>query len=169
MKRILVTALLGGALLITAPTAAQADKDSKHDRTEARRESHEGRHEARERHDSESRHEARERHDSDSRHEAREHRDGDHDRRHYRHHDGRYDDYYRYYGWDDGYYNYYGYRCNGYRGGYYYDRSGRPIYGRDGRPYYRRNGDCDTYYNRYHRWYGEPYCSRYDYETGYCD
>ena len=62
----------------------------------------------------------------------------------------------------------YGYRCNGYRSGYYYDRHGRPFYGPDGRPYYRRNGDCDYYYQRYGRWYGESYCDRWEYEHGYC-
>ena len=37
LKRIIVTALLGGSLMIVAPTAAQADKDGKHERKEAAR------------------------------------------------------------------------------------------------------------------------------------
>src|SRR5207244_13545562 len=93
--------------------------------------------------------------------------DRHHDRGDFHDHDGRYDDYYRYYGYDDGYYRYYGYRCNGYRDGYYYDRYGRPYY-YGGRPYYRRNADCDWYYRHYGNWYGDPYCDRYDFESGYC-
>ena len=149
-RRIIVTALLGGALMLTTPATAHADKQGNDDRREASHPGRDGRH------------------DDDSRHEARDSRHDDRDRGDFHDRDGRYDDYYRYYGYDDGYYRYYGYRCNGYRDGYYYDRSGRPIYDRDGRPYYRRNADCDYYYHRYGRYYGDPYCDRYEYESGYC-
>ena len=49
------------------------------------------------------------------------------------------------------------------------DVEGGAYYGPDGRPYHRRNADCDYYYSRYHRYYGDPYCDRYDAATGYCD
>ena len=150
-RRIIVTALLGSALLFTTPAEAHADKRGNDDHKEA---THPGRDGAR---DDDSRHTARESHDRGEHHDR-----GDfHDR------DGRYDDYYRYYGYDDGYYRYYGYRCNGYRDGYYYDRYGRPYY-YGGRPYYRRNADCDWYYRHYGYWYGDPYCDRYEFESGYC-
>jgi Ni/Co efflux regulator RcnB len=164
IRRIIVTAILGGALVL-APTAAHADNKGGDDKKEARqddahRDSRDGGHK------SDNGHEAHDRHESGHVDRGDSH-DG-HDRSGYRDHDGRSDDYYRYYGYDDGYYGYYGYRCNGYRDGYYYDRYGRPIYGPDGRPYYRHNPDCDSYYSRYHRYYGDPYCDRYDAASGYC-
>jgi Ni/Co efflux regulator RcnB len=165
IRRIIVTAILGGALVL-APTAAHADNkggDNKEARqSDAHRDSRDDGHNNNNNNNNNNNHEAHDRHESG-------HVDGgDHDRRAYRDHDGRSDDYYNYYGYDDGYYGYYGYRCNGYRDGYYYDRYGRPIYGPDGRPYYRHNPDCDSYYSRYHRYYGDPYCDRYDAASGYC-
>lgn len=166
LRRIIVTAVLGGALIL-APSAAHADKRGDDNKKEASQSDNHGRDNRQGDNDGHrSDHNDRQAHE---RHESGHVDRGDHDRRSYHDHDGRYDDYYRYYGYDDGYYGYYGYRCNGYRDGYYYDRYGRPIYGPDGRPYHRRNADCDNYYSRYHRYYGEPYCDRYDAATGYCD
>jgi hypothetical protein len=97
---------------------------------------------------------------ADGRHGGRD-RDDRHSEHHWdRGHDR--DDYYRHHGYDDDYYGYYGYGCNGYRDGWYYGPDGR----RDG--YYHRNADCDDYYRHYGSYYGSPYCSAYDYRTGYC-
>jgi Ni/Co efflux regulator RcnB len=164
IRRIVVTAILGGALVL-APTAAHADDKGRADNKEARQnDAHRDSGDAG--HNSDKGRASNDRHES-GRVDRGDSHDG-HDRSGYRDHDGRSDDYYRYYGYDDGYYGYYGYRCNGYRDGYYYDRYGRPIYGPDGRPYYRHNPDCDYYYSRYHRYYGDPYCDRYDAANGYC-
>ena len=63
----------------------------------------------------------------------------------------------------DDYFMSYGFRCNGYRDGYYF--------GRDGNRYgnYRHNADCDDFYVRHGYWYGVPVCDAYDVESGYCD
>ena len=161
IRRIIVTAILGGALVL-APTAAYADKKGNDDNKSAHQSdgNRDGGHSDNNGHEGHDRHE--------SGHVDRGDGHNDHDRSGYRDHDGRSDDYYRYYGYDDGYYGYYGYRCNGYRDGYYYDRSCLPIFGPDGRPFYRHNSDCDSYYSRYPRYYGDPYCDRYDAASGYC-
>ena len=68
----------------------------------------------------------------------------------------------------DDYYFAYGYRCNGYRNGYYLDALGNPI-SVLGRPFYRRNADCEDYFHRHGNWYGANDCSRFEVEKGYCD
>jgi hypothetical protein len=68
----------------------------------------------------------------------------------------------------DDYYFAYGYRCNGYRNGYYVDGGGNPI-SVLGRPWYRRNADCEDFYQRHGFWYGANDCGRFDVEQGYCD
>jgi hypothetical protein len=67
----------------------------------------------------------------------------------------------------DDYYFSYGYRCNGYRDGYYIDGLGNPI-SVLGRPWYRRNADCEDFHRRNGYWYGANDCSRFDTESGYC-
>jgi hypothetical protein len=67
----------------------------------------------------------------------------------------------------DDYYFAYGYRCNGYRNGYYVDILGNPI-SVLGRPWYRRNADCEDFFTRHGYWYGANDCSRFDVEHGYC-
>lgn len=66
----------------------------------------------------------------------------------------------------DDYYFAYGYRCDGYRYGYYYDAGGNPI-SVLGKPFYRRNADCEDYFNRHGSWYGSS-CGRFDAGLGYC-
>jgi hypothetical protein len=68
----------------------------------------------------------------------------------------------------DDYYFAYGYRCNGYRNGYYVDGLGNPI-SVLGRPFYRRNADCEDYFHRHGSWWGDTSCDRFDVATGYCD
>jgi len=63
----------------------------------------------------------------------------------------------------DDYFVSYGFRCNGYRDGWYYNRNGS----RSGS--YRHNADCDDFYVRHGYWYGVPVCDRYDDAVGYCD
>jgi hypothetical protein len=69
----------------------------------------------------------------------------------------------------DDYYVAYGYRCNGYRNGYYMDGLGNPI-SVLGRPFYRRNADCEDYHNRHGSWWGgDTSCDRFDVNHGYCE
>jgi hypothetical protein len=68
----------------------------------------------------------------------------------------------------DDYYFTYGYRCNGYRNGFYYNGFGQP-YSYYGAPRYRRNADCEDFFVRHGYWYGTSDCSRFDVEQGYCD
>jgi hypothetical protein len=63
----------------------------------------------------------------------------------------------------DDYFVAYGFRCDGYRDGWYYNRDGS----RSGS--YRHNADCDDFYVRHGYWYGVPVCDRYDDAVGYCD
>jgi hypothetical protein len=63
----------------------------------------------------------------------------------------------------DDYFVTYGFRCNGYRDGWYHDRDGSR-YGN-----YRHNADCDDFYVRHGYWYGVDVCDRYDDAVGYCD
>lgn len=62
----------------------------------------------------------------------------------------------------DQYFADYGFRCNGYRDGYYYDHGGRRASS------FRHNADCDDYFARHAVWFGAPTCDAYDAETGYC-
>jgi hypothetical protein len=68
----------------------------------------------------------------------------------------------------DDYYVAYGYRCDGYRHGYYMDGLGNPI-SVLGRPFYRRNADCEDYFHRHGSWWGDTSCDRFDVEKGYCE
>ena len=63
----------------------------------------------------------------------------------------------------DEYFVTYGFRCNGYRDGWYFNRDGS----RSGS--YRHNADCDDFYARHGYWYGIPVCDNYDAAVGYCD
>jgi len=68
----------------------------------------------------------------------------------------------------DDYYFAYGYRCNGYRNGYYIDGLGNPI-SYYGRPFYRRNADCEDYFHRHGSWWGANSCRSFDADLGYCN
>jgi hypothetical protein len=139
LKRILVTAFLGGALVFTAPAAMAnphgRDRD-RHERHENGRGWDRGDHRRYDRDDHRSY-----RHDYD---------------RSYHHNRYDYDDDYYYYGYSRPYSG----RCY-YRGGYryYYDGGYSNRYCDD---YYYRHGYRSGYPNGYDT------CDEYDYRTGYC-
>jgi hypothetical protein len=62
----------------------------------------------------------------------------------------------------DEYFVNYGFRCNGYRDGWYFDHDGRRVGS------YRHNADCDDYFARHAIWFGAPTCDAYDPQSGYC-
>jgi hypothetical protein len=62
----------------------------------------------------------------------------------------------------DQYFVNFGFRCNGYRDGWYFDHDGRRVGS------YRHNADCDDYFARHAIWFGAPTCDAYDPTSGYC-
>jgi len=148
LKRILVTAVLGGALIFSGPAAMANPHGNGHDRDR-----HE-RHENSWRGGHDNYHRGGDRDD----YHGHGYRDWD-DRHGYRHHYYRYDydDDYYYYNYNRPYYS----RCY-YRGGYryYYDNGYSSRYCDD---WYYRHGYRRGYYP-----YGYDTCDEYDYRTGYC-